>query len=87
MDFTEDIARRARWAIKHNDGIPNPAWSTGERLFTALVLRDERYLAAEEWTVAEVTRRLAGELGVTSIAEAGAWVQGIRDALEVPGDG
>jgi hypothetical protein len=87
MDFAEDIARRARWALIHNGGTPNPAWSTGERLFVALVLRDEQYLAAEEWTVAEVTRRLAGELGVASIAEAEAWVQGIRDALEVPGDG
>ena len=55
-DFAADITRRARHARDHNDGDPEPAWSTGERLFTALVLRNEEYLAGEEWTVAEVTR-------------------------------
>lgn len=82
MDLAEDIARRARWAIKHNEGIPNPAWSTGERLFVALALRDERYLAAEEWTVAETMRRLAGELGAGSYAEVDDWLAHVRGALE-----
>jgi hypothetical protein len=82
MDFAEDITRRARWARDRNDGTPNPAWSTGERLFTALVLRDEQYLAGEEWTVAEVTRRLAGELGAGSYAEVDDWLAHVRGALE-----
>lgn len=80
-DFAADITRRARWAIGHNDGIPNPAWSTGERLFTALVLGDEEYLDAEDWTVAQVTRRLAGELGAESYAEVDDWLAEVRGAL------
>lgn len=79
--FADDITGRCRWALAHNGGHPNPAWSTGERLFVALVLRDVEYLAAEEWTAAQVTRRLAGELGAGDYAEVQAWVAGIRDAL------
>jgi hypothetical protein len=30
--FAADITRRSRWARDHNDGHPEPAWSTGERL-------------------------------------------------------
>ena len=81
-DFAADITRRARHARDHNDGDPEPAWSTGERLFTALVLRNEEYLAGEEWTVAEVTRRLAGELGAGSYAEVEDWLAEVRGALE-----
>jgi len=84
-DFAEDITRRARWALEHNDGHPNPAWSTGERLFTALALRDDQYLAAEEWTVTEVRRRLAGELGAGSYAEVDDWLAYVRGALEDDG--
>jgi hypothetical protein len=80
-DFAEDIIRRARWAVDHNGHQPNPAWSTGERLFVALVLRDEQYLAAEEWTAAEVMRRLAGELGAGSYAEVDDWLAHVRGAL------
>lgn len=86
-DFAEDIARRARWALEHNDGTPNPAWSTGERLFVALVLRDEQYLADEEWTVDETRRRLAGELGAASYAEVDEWLAEVRGALEGDDDG
>jgi hypothetical protein len=86
-DFAGDITRRCRWARKHNDGIPNPAWSTGERLFVALVLGDEQYLAGEEWTVAETMRRLAGELGAESYAEVDDWLAEVRGALEGGDDG
>ena len=44
--FAADIAARARWARDHNDGQPNPAWSTGEKLTVALVLRNQAYLRA-----------------------------------------
>ena len=82
-DFADDITRRCRWALEHNDGTPNPAWSTGERLFVALVLRDHQYLGAEGYTVAQVVSRLAGDLGVTFADEVAVWVQGIRDALKL----
>jgi hypothetical protein len=81
-DFADDITGRCRWALAHNDGTPNPAWSTGERLIVALVLRDQQYLGAMGYTVPQVVNRLAGDLGVTFADEVSAWVQGIRDALE-----
>jgi hypothetical protein len=80
--FAEDITGRCRWALAHNDGTPSPAWSTGERLYVALVLRDRQYLGAEGYTVAQVVSRLAGDLGVTFADECADWVQGIRVALE-----
>src|ERR1700677_1566220 len=86
--FAEDITRRCRWALEHNDGTPNPAWSTGERLFVALVLQDAQYLADEEWTIDETCRRLAGELGAESYAEVDEWLAQVRGALaEGSGDG
>lgn len=79
MDFAEDIARRARWAIDHNDGTPKPAWSTGERLAVALVLGDNAYLAAEGYTKTQALTRLAGDIGDTNV---GAWLAYVRGELE-----
>jgi hypothetical protein len=79
MDFAEDIIRRARWALAYNDGTPNPAWSTGERLAVALVLVDDAYLAAEGYTKAQALTRLAGDIGGTNV---GAWLAHVRGALE-----
>jgi hypothetical protein len=78
-DFAEDITRRCRWAIAHNGGQPNPAWSTGERLAVALVLCDDAYLAAEGWTKAQALQRLAGDIGSGNV---GAWLAYVRGELE-----
>jgi hypothetical protein len=83
MDFADDIAGRCRWAIEHNDGTPNPAWSTGERLITALVLTNDAYLAAEGYTKQQALERLAGDIGDTNV---GAWLAYVRGALEDDGD-
>lgn len=80
--FAEDITGRCRWALAHNDGTPNPAWSTGERLYVALILRDRAYLEAEEYSVAEVVSRLAGDLGTVPGDEVADWIRDIRVALE-----
>jgi hypothetical protein len=79
-DFAKDIAAKARWAIVHNDGQPNPAWSTGERLIVALVIDDPDTLAEEDCTRHQVLQRLAGDIGGT-VAEAEAWIKEVRAAL------
>jgi hypothetical protein len=79
IDFAEDITRRCRWALAYNDGTPDPAWSTGERLIVALVLTDDAYIAAEGYTKAGVLSRLAGDIGGSN---PGAWLAYVRGALE-----
>jgi hypothetical protein len=82
FDFASDIPRRAPWARDHNDGRPEPAWSTGERLAVALVLRDKATLEAEGYTRQDAARRLAGDLSYYGYgAHADAWLQEIRAAL------
>jgi hypothetical protein len=83
MDFAEDITRRARWAIDYNDGRPNPAWSTGEKLAVALVLGDRAYLDAAGYTKMQALTRLAGDIGDTNV---GAWLAYVRGALEAGDD-
>lgn len=79
-EFARDIAARARWALIHNDGWPEPAWSTGERLAVALVLDDPAALAAEEHTREQALQRLAGDIGGTT-ADAEAWIERVRATL------
>src|SRR5215831_16088862 len=82
--FAEDITRRARWARDHNDGRPEPAWSTGERLVVALVLGDQATLDAEGYTRQEAAQRLAGDLAFYGYpADAGTWLTQIRTALKI----
>ncbi len=58
--FTASIARRARWALLHNDGHPDRAWSTGEQLAVALVLRDQQHLDEMGYTADEAVQRVRG---------------------------
>ncbi len=82
FDFAGDITRRARWARDHNDGRPEPAWSTGERLAVALVLGDQATLDAEGYTRQEAAQRLAGDIAFYGYpGDAGTWLQEIRAAL------
>ena len=82
FDFASDITWRAQWALDHNDGRPEPVWSTGERLAVALVLRDKATLAAEGYTRQDAVRRLAGDLGYFGYgADADAWLREIRAAI------
>jgi hypothetical protein len=82
FDFASDITRRAQWARDHNNGRPEPAWSTGERLTVALVLRDKATLAAEGYTRQDAARRLAGDLSYYGYgADADAWLREIRAAI------
>jgi hypothetical protein len=78
-DFADDITRRCRWAIRYNDRHPHPAWSAGEKLAVALVLRDDAYLTAEHYTRRQAETRLAGDIGDTNV---GAWLAYVRGELE-----
>jgi hypothetical protein len=81
-NFTTDITWRAEWARDHNDGRPNPAWSTGEQLIVALVLHDKATLDAEEYTRAAAARRLAGDLTYYGYSDAtDTWLREIRAAI------
>ena len=82
FDFASAITRRAQWAIDHNDGRPEPVWSTGERLAVALVLRDKATLETEGYTRQDTARRLAGDLSYYGYgADADAWLREIRAAI------
>jgi hypothetical protein len=43
-DFGRAIATRCRWAIDTNDGDPDDAWPTADRIAVALVLGNHEYL-------------------------------------------
>lgn len=80
--LTRDITRRARWARDHNDGRPEPAWSTGERLAVALILDDQATLDADGYTQQEAAQRLAGDLAFYGYpGDVGTWLMEIRAAL------
>lgn len=67
--FSTDIARRARWALDHNGGRPNGAWSTGEQLIVALVLYRYDFLAENGWTADEVKGRIGGDIGGLALVD------------------
>ncbi|MBV9143668.1 MAG: hypothetical protein JO115_22585 [Pseudonocardiales bacterium] len=78
--FAADILYRCRWAQQHNDGHPLPAWSTGEQLAAALVLRDWTHLEEMGFTVQQAVQRVHD--GVASPPpDLGTWLDGIRAEL------
>lgn len=80
--FAADITRRSRWARDHNDGHPEPAWSTGERLAVALVLGNQATLDAEHCTRQEAAKRIAGDLEFYGYgAGVETWIADIREGL------
>lgn len=79
-EFTNDILWRCRWAQAHNDGHPSGAWSTGEQLAVALVLRDHQHLSAMDYTVPEAIRRVCGGMFFPP-EDFEAWLGSIRAAL------
>ena len=54
-DFAADITARSSRAQARNNGHPEPAWSTGERLIVALVLGNQATLDSEGYTKAAGT--------------------------------
>lgn len=81
-EFATDVLRRCIWALAHNDGHPSGAWSTGERLAVALVLRAHEHLAAMDYTPTEAARRVLGGM-FNPPGDFTSWLSAIRDALGV----
>jgi hypothetical protein len=79
--FAADIGARARWALAHNHGEPQAAWSTGEKLAVALVLRNRPYLDSAGYTPQEAASRLAGDLMGADVCE---WLNDVRATLTDP---
>jgi hypothetical protein len=77
--FGYDIAKRCRWARRHNDGHPSGAWSTGEQLATALVLGDHEHLAAMDYTPEQAARSVQGRM-MDRPADINAWLSAVRAA-------
>lgn len=78
--FGADVLRRCRWARRYNDGHPSCAWSTGEQLAVALVLRDRRHLAERGYTPREAAQRVYG--GMTAPpADFKKWLDDLRAQL------
>ena len=81
-EFAADVADRSMWALRHNGGRTNGAWSTGEQLAVALVLRDEEHLNAMQYTVAEAIQRVRdGMSNPPSTVRFGLWLGRIRAAI------
>lgn len=79
-----DLLERARWARAHNGGHPNGAWSTGEQLGVALVLKDREHLAGLGYTPTEAARRVADGMYFPP-ADFTGWLDGIRAQLGAEG--
>jgi hypothetical protein len=78
--FATDVLHRCRWALAHTDGHPLGAWSTGEQLAVALVLRDRQHLAAMDYTPQQAAERVAGGMW-NPPADMNEWLAAIRIAL------
>src|SRR4051812_43566874 len=81
-----DLVARCRMAIEQFDGHPSGAWSRGEQLFVALILRDKETLDALNYTMQEAATRLIGEgWAPTDPTEFMRWLTAIRVEVAFPG--
>ncbi|QSB14560.1 hypothetical protein JQS43_24315 [Natronosporangium hydrolyticum] len=78
--FATDVLARCRWALAHNNGHPNRAWSTGQQLAVALVLRDRKHLAAMDCTITEAAQQVAAGMW-SPPRDMNQWLAAIRTAL------
>ena len=76
--FADGMIARARWARDHNNDDPEPGWSTGEQLIVALILDNQAFLRAADYTERQVLQRLSGDL---LGGDPEAWIADARAAL------
>lgn len=77
----DEITDRCRWARNHNNGHPSGAWSTGEQLAVALVLRDKEYLSAMGYDTEQAAEHVCDDAQLSAIELTG-WLNDIRAALD-----
>lgn len=86
------MASAERYAIDWHDkatfaracdkrGEPWPAWSTGEVLAVALILRDTTRLATLDYTEAQALERLRPHIGKPDLDTTAEWFANIRARL------
>jgi hypothetical protein len=81
-----DLVARCRTAIEYYDGSPSGAWSTGEQVFVALILKDKETLDALDYTAQQAAQRLIGEgWAPTDPKEFMRWLTAIRVEVAFPG--
>ncbi|MEV0584065.1 hypothetical protein [Nonomuraea sp. NPDC050310] len=83
--FSHSILRRCRWALRHNQGRPSPAWSTGEQLAVALVLDDKVTLDELDYTAEQAAGRIRYDLPNPSQVDMQAWVSDLRAQIAETG--
>lgn len=76
-EFATSTARRARWVKQEGY---YQAWSMGEKLAVALVLRDKALLKQMDYTAQEAAQRVYGGM-VNPPGDFNAWLKSIREAL------
>jgi hypothetical protein len=76
-DFAAATARRARWVKQEGS---YQAWSTGETLAVALVLRDKDLLKEMDYTPQEAAQRVYGGM-VNPPRDFNAWLKSVRENL------
>lgn len=76
--FTADTIRRSR--IARERGSINGAWSTGEQLAVALVLKDKAHLERMDYTPQEAAQRVYGGM-IIPPRDFNAWLADIRASL------
>lgn len=84
-EFGVDTAWRVNIARKHHDGHPSGAWSTGEQLAVALILRDREHLAAMGYSFNEAARSLHGRM-MAPPEDINDWIEAVgRLAIDLAG--
>jgi hypothetical protein len=78
--YGRDVLARCRLARLHHGGHPSGAWSMGEQVAVALVLRDREWMNHHDYTVQAAAQRVAAELDVP--ADFNAWLDAIRTELD-----
>lgn len=76
-DFGAATARRARWVKQEGY---YQAWSTGEMLAVALVLRDKALLKEMDYTAQEAAQRVYGGM-VAPPPDFSAWLENVREIV------
>jgi hypothetical protein len=88
-EFNEEsrtLLERCRWARTRNGGQPSGAWSKGEKLAVALVLRDNTTLGALDYSAQEAAHRLAAEAWTPDTGEEFVrWLDALRVEMAFPG--
>lgn len=81
MDYFDDTVNRCVISAIENERHPLGVWSSGEKLLVALVLWDQAYLDAENYTYGEAMDRTASGIRLNRDDLPG-WIDRVRVEVE-----